>query len=306
MRRNVTVLVLTSPWWLFALVRILSLDRFWPLIPAVAFTPWVTAGVFIPLILAVLLRAKWMALTLFGLALVLVALMAPRAIDHDQPDVNGQKVTIFSANLLHGSANRDLLIDAIKEADPDIIALQEATPENLADLQEAGIREELPFLAGDPQFGTLGYFTLSRWRLIEIPYGNDPWPTYRVGGQHFSFRNIHPSPPIKPGGPTRSWTNALASIKATFNGVPRIVAGDFNATLDHRAFRDVLERNYNDAGQQTGNGFRWTWAPGPRPFKLTIDHIIFNKRAAVSNYRVFDLTPSDHNAIAATITLPAR
>lgn len=302
LRRNLIVLVVTSPWWLFALMRILSLDVVWPLIPAVAFTPWVTAGVVIPLIIALLFRAKWMLLVLVGLTAVLVGLMAPRAIKHDQPDVHGQKVRIFSANLLHGSANPELLTGAIKQCDPDIVALQEATPENVQQLRDAGILGELRYVEGDPEFGTLGYVTFSRWPLKRVTY--PPWPTYRVLGKGFLFRNIHPAPPVKPGGPTSSWHKALSGIAPTGLRTPRIVVGDFNATLDHRSFRTVLGRGYHDAGRETGKGFEWTWAPGPRPFKLTIDHVIFDERAAVSDYRVFDLTPSDHNAIAATVTLP--
>lgn len=302
MRRNLLVAFFTAPWWLFALMRIFSLDREWPLIPAVAFTPQVTVVVILPLLLALLLRAKWMALGIGVLALILLAMISPRAVGGSQPEPGGKQVKIFSANLLHGDAEPKSLLAAIRRADPDIIALQEATPENLEMLREAGVLRELPYVAGDPEWGTQGYFTVSRWKLRST--GDGLWPAYSVVGQGFEFRNLHPAPPIRPGGPTREWKAALASISPAGKGTLRIAVGDLNATLDHRDLRSVISRGYTDSGAVTGNGFEWTWRGVGSWWQMVIDHILIDKRASVKDYRVTDLPGSDHNAISATVTLP--
>jgi endonuclease/exonuclease/phosphatase family metal-dependent hydrolase len=299
MRRNVIAVAITSPWWLFALMRILALDRFWPLIPAVAFTPQVTVVVFVPLLIALLLRAKWTLLAIAVLGAILVGLLVPRAIGGDGPDVDGRKVTILSANLLHGDASPRALREAIAKSNPDIIALQEATPYNLEQLRAAGVLKSHPYLVGDPEPGTLGFFTLSRWKMT--PVTQHRWPTYRVAGQGFLFRNIHPAPPVRPRSATANWKRTLAGIASAGTGAPRVTVGDMNATLDHRDLRAVIDRGYTDAGADTGNGFEWTWRGVGRPMQLVIDHILLDERARASNYEVFDLPGSDHNAIAATV-----
>jgi endonuclease/exonuclease/phosphatase family metal-dependent hydrolase len=122
----------------------------------------------------------------------------------------------------------------------------------------------------------------------------------------FEFRNIHPAPPVRPGGPTREWKAALKSIAPAGKrgSIPQVVVGDMNATLDHRDLRAAISRGYTDSGAVTGNGFEWTWRGVGSWWQLVIDHILIDERASVKDYRVTDLPGSDHNAISATVTLP--
>lgn len=284
-------------------VRIFSLDYFWPLVPVVAFTPQMLVLMAIPVVLALLLRARYMLILLVVTAGILVALLLPRAIGNDQPQARGQAVTIFSANLLAGAAEAEPLLAAIERNDPDIVALQEATPENLATLKAAGVMKDLPYSSGVPAFGTRGYFTLSRWPLKVIPGSGllgDNWPEMRVGSTGMIFRNIHPSPPLKYGNTPR-WKAALAEIPSSRGN--RFISGDFNSTLDHRAFRAVLDRGYRDAADETGNGFKWTWVV-TRTGRLVIDHVLVPPGVAVQSFEVIDLPGSDHNAVVARLRLP--
>lgn len=298
------MLLLASPWLVMAFVRIFSLDYFWPLVPVVAFTPQILVLMAIPVVLALLLRARYMLIFLVVTAAVLGALLLPRAIGNGQPEARGQAVTIFSANLLAGAAETGPLLAAIERTDPDILALQEATPENLETLKAAGVMKELPYFAGTPEFGTSGYFTLSRWPLKEIPGSGlrgDHWPEMRVGSTGMIFRNIHPPPPLKYGN-TPLWRQALSEIPSSRGN--RFISGDFNSTLDHRDFRSVLDRGYRDAADQTGNGFKWTWVV-TRTGRLVIDHVLVPPGVDVQSFEVIDLPGSDHNAVVARVRLPS-
>ncbi|MGH2959136.1 MAG: endonuclease/exonuclease/phosphatase family protein [Solirubrobacterales bacterium] len=302
-RRNLLALLIASPWLVMAAVRIFSLDRFWPFIPVVAFTPQILVMMAVPIIAAFAMRARYMLILLVVTAGVLVALLLPRAIGNDQPEARGQSITIFSANLLAGAAETGPLLAAIERNDPDIIALQEATPGNLAALKAAGVMNELPYFAGIPEVGTRGYFTLSRWPLREIPgsgLNGGFWPEMRVGDTGMIFRNIHPAPPLKYGNTPR-WKTALAGIPSSRGN--RFISGDFNATLDHRDLRSVLDRGYRDAADQTGNGFKWTWVV-TRTGRLVIDHVLVPPGVAVQSFEVIDLPGSDHNAVVARVRLP--
>jgi endonuclease/exonuclease/phosphatase family metal-dependent hydrolase len=240
-----------------------------------------------------------------GAALVLLALLLPRAFSNSQPEANGHTITIFTANLLRGEAQPAALTKLINEVNPDIVALQEAVPQNLIDLRATGVFDERPYIAGQPEIGTKGYFTASRWPLHVVPNSgltNDRWPEMRVGDTEMIFRNVHPGSPLKPA-ISPFWQQNLRDIPGASTQKLRVVAGDFNATLDHRDFRAVLDRGYRDAGDQNGNGFAWTWVVS-RLGRLVIDHVLVPPGVAVESYRVMELPGSDHNAVAVRLRLP--
>lgn len=311
LRRNLLAFFLASPWLFFALVRGLSLDRVWPLIPLVSFTPQALLWMLLPLVLALLLRARWMALVVLVAMLWMTALVAPRTFSNEQPAAEGRTVQLMTANLLVGGASLEALEQVIAQTDPDVITLQEVTPANVTALRAAGVMRSRPYVSGDPQPGTTGYVTISRWKLTTVPDSGltlGRWPDMRVGigGAPFFLRNVHPAPPIKPDR-TKIWQANLRAIPAASGPANRVIAGDFNATLDHRDFREVLAGNYRDAGDETGNGLKWTWDV-TRNGRLVIDHVLVSPRIAVSNYVVHDIPGSDHNAVTVTLRLggPAR
>jgi endonuclease/exonuclease/phosphatase family metal-dependent hydrolase len=85
----------------------------------------------------------------------------------------------------------------------------------------------------------------------------------------------------------------------------RILAGDFNATLDHPELRDVLERGYVDAADEAGAGLEPTWpSNSPFPPGVTIDHVLADERVAVRHHRTVRIPGSDHQAVRATLQLP--
>ena len=146
--------------------------------------------------------------------------------------------------------------------------------------------------------------TISRWRLVEVAGSGltlGRWPELRVAGTGMILRNLHPAPPVTPDASSR-WESALDAIPPAGERM-RILAGDFNATLDNRAFRSVLDRGYRDAGDLAGGGLDWTWSAG-RLRRLAIDHVLVPRGVAVERYQVFDLPGSDHNAVSVTLRLP--
>ena len=59
------------------------------------------------------------------------------------------------------------------------------------------------------------------------------------------------------------WRGQLRDLPGPADGgVPHLLIGDFNATLDNRALRDMLARGYVDAADATGTGLRPTFPVG--------------------------------------------
>jgi endonuclease/exonuclease/phosphatase (EEP) superfamily protein YafD len=318
LRRNLVALLIAAPWLIVALARLFSLDSAWPLIPLVAFTPQTLLTILLPLAGAVVLRARWAGAAIVLMMVALAVVVSSRVRSAEQPLARGETVRIFTANLRDGDAEPAALAAAIRQARPDIISLQEAGPRNVAALRAAGILRTYPFREQNSAEGLLSNITLSRWPLVARHDDfavTHRWPSLRVVGKGIEFYDFHSRSPTTPGR-VAEWKLALASLPGAVSGggervagpgdrrAPlRVIAGDFNATIDHRAFRALLARGYVDAGSVTGNGLDWTWSIG-RLTRLVIDHVLTPPSVAVTSYRVVDLPGSDHNAVIVGLRLP--
>jgi endonuclease/exonuclease/phosphatase family metal-dependent hydrolase len=81
--------------------------------------------------------------------------------------------------------------------------------------------------------------------------------------------------------------------------------GDFNATLDHATLRGLLYSGYHDAAESRGEGLIATWPSGAFPPPVTIDHVLVDRRIAVTGFKVFDVPGPDHHAVYAELIVPA-
>ena len=79
---------------------------------------------------------------------------------------------------------------------------------------------------------------------------------------------------------TRLWLRMLDELPPASPKVLRIIAGDFNATLDHSPFRAVLNRGYADAADRAGHGLEPTY-PADSPIGIAIDHVLVDRRIGV-------------------------
>ncbi len=84
--------------------------------------------------------------------------------------------------------------------------------------------------------------------------------------------SVHPPAPVN-GERVAAIRHDLRELPAPEAGVVRIVAGDFNATLDNAELRRLLDRGYEDAAAELGAGLEPTWpVGGRRRLPVTIDH----------------------------------
>jgi endonuclease/exonuclease/phosphatase (EEP) superfamily protein YafD len=134
-------------------------------------------------------------------------------------------------------------------------------------------------------------------------------PTARLelpGGQRADLVCVHPRPPKPPWSRLRvaRWRSELRELPAPADP-PRVLAGDFNASLDHAHFRGLLRLGHVDAASQMGKGLVPTWAPWRRsPGLLTLDHVLIDPRCTVLAAAVHELPASDHQAVYAEFRLP--
>ncbi|MDQ8044659.1 MAG: endonuclease/exonuclease/phosphatase family protein, partial [Patulibacter sp.] len=247
------------------------------------------------------------ALLLGAGAAAAVPLVTPRVRRAPQPAVaGGRTVRVMSANVYKGRADAAAVVALVRLHRPDILALQEQNPRFLRELAEAGLFDLLPHrVVGDG--GRLADGAIvSRHPLRptapELPSEYVAAIVDLPGGP-VPFLCAHPLPPSSPRyeGP---WIRSLAQLPAPEGWIAGgLVAGDFNATLDHPQFRSVLRGGWRDAGSELGGGLRPTWR-GRAILRLTLDHVLAPPGAAILDYRVDAVAGSDHRAITATVELP--
>jgi endonuclease/exonuclease/phosphatase family metal-dependent hydrolase len=182
----------------------------------------------------------------------------------------------------------------------------------MATFDREGAKTAFPYRATAPGERASGTGVLSRLPVLALDLTPDvtghaePEVLLDVrGAPPVRVKAVHPAPPVDPIAAPR-WRDALAALPgADGRGDVRILAGDFNATLDHAELRRLLGRGYTDAADAVGKGWLWTWPALPRrALPITIDHILVDKRVAVEDVTVVRVPRTDHRAVVATLRLP--
>ncbi|MGW0161217.1 endonuclease/exonuclease/phosphatase family protein [Mycobacterium sp. NPDC003323] len=226
------------------------------------------------------------------------------------------EIRVLSSNLRYGEVNADFFVDLAEDA--DVITVSELTKQAVQRLADAGIDKAFPhsILVPRPQSEGMGLY--SRYPLTRLPeseHGNNfVAARLRIPGVRHDplVSSVHLMSPIAGGANTfEHWRYRILKTKAEFADYDKqagpaavIIAGDFNATVDMRQFRDLLDTGYQDAVRQTGAGFSPTYSPNRLiPPLITIDHVLTRNSTATSIHTV-KVPGTDHRALLATVAVP--
>jgi endonuclease/exonuclease/phosphatase (EEP) superfamily protein YafD len=302
-----TPAVMCAAW---ALARAFGLDAGYPAVPLITYTLFVLPVAVLATVVALALRQWAPAALAAAAAVALGGVIAPRALGG--PDsVSGMPVRVMSANVLRGSGDAEILMANAREHRVDLLCVQELTPEFAAQLDGLGIARLLPHRVLSVQEGVSGSGIYSRYPLRRIPLADrasSSASARAAPGITIEVSSIHTIPvPASPSG-VDGWGASLRQLPgASANGPIRVLAGDFNATLDQSDFRDLLDRGYYDAGERMGDGLAPTWPAirsTGRYLPVTIDHVLYDRdRVGVLDYDVLALPGSDHRTVYAELVL---
>jgi endonuclease/exonuclease/phosphatase family metal-dependent hydrolase len=312
---------LTVLFWLFilpflvwAVIRLGGWER-GLVVQLFAFTPYVAAAAWAPAILALATRRWTVGAVAVVVAILLASAVLPRAIpSRDQGPSLGVQLNVMTSNMLFGGADAAVLVKLVSEHDIDVLAVQEFTTEGKQALAQAGLGALLPYssLADEPKADGSGLYSrhpitspgaerngggfMQAYATVEVP-----------GAGPVVVESAHPLAPYARSVLGQWRKDLLAEPRADQGGTPRILLGDFNATLDHAPMRELISRGYRDAADATGKGLIGTWGPydgDPIP-PVTIDHVLVDERIGVREVSVHPIPRSDHRAIIAGLTVPA-
>jgi endonuclease/exonuclease/phosphatase family metal-dependent hydrolase len=307
--RTIVAWLVVVPWAVWAVVRVLGLERGYPLVQLMAYTPYVLLPAFAGGALAALLRRWAPAAVAAATVVVLAVLLAPRAIgDGAEARADGPRLRVMTANTYRGGVPAEALVELVRRERVDLLAVQELTPALADRLEGAGLAELLPRGIGGPaRRDRSGLFSRLPLRRLP-PLEGSKWDMASAavdvpGAAPVRVVSVHVEAPLD-GDDIPNWRADLRSMPAAPpSGPVQLLAGDFNSTLDHDALRELIGRGYRDAAEAAGAGLRGTWR-GTRAPPVTIDHVLVSERCAVLDVDVRELPNSDHRAVLATVGLP--
>ena len=326
----VVILGLAAALLVFAWPQLFGLQTFAGVAQIVALRGAAVAAVVLVLILLVLLALAIPATRRFMSSLAIVCLafvvlssvvIASRGIGATAFETaNESDVTVLSWNTLGDAPGAQAVADLAVETGADIVVLPETT-------SEFGIEAAaLMTAAGSPVAPlTYAYDVVSKARsttvLISTELGGYKFdhdtrttstlPTLvaePADGKGPTIIAVHAVAPIP--GELRNWRADLAWLSDACAGENVIMAGDFNATIDHMAglgtTRDETLGSCVDAALATDNAAVGTWPTTlPALAGSPIDHVMQTTNWRVSGFRVIethDKFGSDHRPVVAQLS----
>ncbi len=291
----------------------LRLDHRFPLVDAVAWRPQsalLTAGV--AALLATRRSTRPAAAVVGAVAVAGVASVAGRAIRRPAPAPGPDDLTVLATNVLLGRADAGALASLLEREAPDLVAIPEAGHDYREKLMplvaNLGYRSWVSSAPGVGDGHGVTLLASERAGDLTVEGGPELRGRYlRAGGGILgerSFYAVHPEAPVGRG-KTAQWRRDLADIARWTSGpVAPIVAGDFNATLDHTLLRAAMGTG-RSAAAGTGRGLVATYpSMWPRWFGIQIDHVLVPAGTATTRFEVVDVPGTDHRAVLVSVRLP--
>lgn len=302
--------------------------RYIPLI--VAFVPWMAVLSAAILLISLISRRRVLAvISVLCLVMQLVwhaGFLYPRvslssaartAVTAATVSVDDRYARLMTLNTRNGQADAAQIVQTVREQHVEVLALQELNSSMISRLNEAGIRELLPYsvvanTSSSDNGGVNGLWSAAPMSertgdLIPIEASSIPAASIDFDGTVIRFGSVHPFSPR----PSNQglWDRGLGSISQlreddhTF-----VLMGDFNATWDHASFRYLLGGRFVDAGENAGEWFHMTYPANKKlfsvilvPAAVEIDHIVHDRGVVVGDLDAVTIAGSDHKALLGTL-----
>ncbi len=220
---------------------------------------------------------------------------------------SGDDLVVATGNVLIDNPTPELFVEAALQYGPDVLLLQELTPDAWRRIQSVDSIDDYPYRIVDPQHTGLGSAILSRLPLRSpsvIDRRITRWTTAEVkaaGGEWVTIVNVHTTSPLDSTSIDR-WKEELRILARPAKNAEGflILAGDFNATVHHDEFRQILESGMSDAYQQAGSGLGRTWSLRGVPL-MGLDHVLVSDGLRARRVWSVDAPGSDHRHLVVAV-----
>ena len=202
-------------------------------------------------------------------------------------------------NLYAGNGNTEQVLEAIRNADPDILLLEEVTPRWATEL--AVLKTDYPHRIAEPQEGCFGIMLLSKYplehgKMVEIGTAGVPSiiaDVYLPQGT-VSIIGTHPLPPVG-AEYSKHRNNQLAELPCIVKKQPYpvLLIGDLNTSPWSPHFTQLVHDS-ELKNSMKGFGFQPTWPSNNRLLRIPLDHLLHSPEITIHNRVVAGDVGSDH------------
>lgn len=302
--------------------------RYIPLV--VAFVPWMAVPSAVILLVALAIRRRALAMvSVVCLAVQLVwhvGFLYPRAslsaaarsaVAQSSVVTDDRYARIMTLNTRNGLADAAAIVRTVREQHVEVLALQELNSALISRLNDAGLRELLPYAvvadaSPSDNGGVNGVWSAAPMSeptkdLIPIEASSIPAASIDFGGTVIRFGSVHPFSPR----PSNQglWDRGLGAIsQLQRDDYTFVLMGDFNATWDHASFRCLLGGRFVDSAENAGEWFHMTYPANKRlfgripvPAAVEIDHIVHDRGVTVGDLDTVVIPGTDHKALLGTL-----
>jgi len=253
------------------------------------------------------LRSPWLIGALAASLVLNASLVLPWYVGEDETS-GGVELKLLHANVLSSNTDYDRLLGLLDTEAPDLVMLQEVSPDWLVALDE--LRADYPYSYAEAREGNFGIALFSRVPLKSVSHFDSPpfgYPTIvaslDIDGQVLHFIGTHPMIPVR-GTFYDARNEQLAGVARLLGkqAEPKILVGDLNLSQWDVNYKH-LEQQGGVRNARKGFGILPTW-PVFMPFAMIpIDHVLVSETISVTGFYSGPRIGSDHLPLIVTFTL---
>lgn len=267
-----------------------------------SFLLWWAIGLLLLGAIAAWRKYWWLSLTCAVCsAAIMVQMHIPTALATEADHAPGLRVAhmnVWQMNTDHASA-----ISAVLASDPDLISVQEVSPEWAAALAH-GLERTHPYRHVVPQTNCYGIALFSRFpllhaRTIEIAGSQFIEAEVMVSGRPIRVLAVHATSPISYAHFCRRNAQLVAlADRIAASDLPTLLIGDLNTVHWDQAYQRFCARS---GARPVNSPYQITW-PSVGPLAMIpLDHALVSGGLSSSSITSFKVAGSDHRGLVAEV-----
>lgn len=268
---------------------------------------------------------KWLlsaAVLVFPLGLVCRLALGCATVPLEPAAADEPTLRVLTYNVNFGLAGDEETLQAIVDADADLVLLQETTPV-WAEAIRRRLGERYPHVVELGHVAAGGQMVLAK-RPFDVkqtlPSPSRWFPAMRLVAQTalgpVQVLNLHLHPPVSPSG---SWVSGYFTtgpvrraeierfVQGLEPGLPTLFVGDFNEEANGDAIQFLKERGARDAvSDHLGSEPTWRWRVGGVTLRFQLDHVLYEGALRPVDVQIREAGRSDHLPVVAVFAASAK